>query len=94
MSDAKAMTRSVSLGAVRALAARLIRSWRSDEYSRAVAAELDAHVALQTAENLRRGLDPIEARRDALIRLGGVQQTRERCLDAMTFRWLARQLRG
>jgi hypothetical protein len=74
--------------------ARLRRSWHSDEYARAVAAELEMHVALQVADNIRRGLSPAAARRDALIRLGGVQQTREHCFDAMTFRWLARQLRG
>jgi hypothetical protein len=88
------MTHAHLIGGIRALATRVVRSWRSDEYARSVAAELDAHVALQTAENVRRGLDPIEARREALIRLAGVHQTRVRCLDAMPFRWLARQLRG
>lgn len=86
------MLDAVFVGTVRALARRLLRSCRSDEYARAVAAELDAHVALHTAENVRRGLSPSAARRDALLRLGGVQQTRERCLDAMTFRWIARRL--
>ena len=28
--------------------------------------------------------------RDARLHLGGVLQTRERCLDTMTFRWMAR----
>jgi hypothetical protein len=78
------------LGRARALVARLLRSYRSDAYAREVAAELDAHIALHTADNIRRGLNPTLARRDALIQLGGVQQTRECCLDAMTFRWIAR----
>jgi hypothetical protein len=79
-----------SPGTVRALAIRFVRSWHRDEYARAVAAELEVHIALQTADNIRRGLNPVEARRDAMMRLGGMQQTREHCLDAMTFRWLAR----
>ena len=87
------MSAPISIAAVRSLATRLLRSWHSDEYARAIAAELDAHVALHTADNMRRGLTFAEARRDALIRLGGVQQTREHCFDAMTFRWLARAIR-
>jgi hypothetical protein len=79
--------------AVRLLATRLVRSWRADDYARATAAELDAHIALHIADNVRRGLDPVDARRDALLRLGGMVQTRERCLDVMTFRWLARTFR-
>ncbi len=87
------MTRGFSLGTLRALAARFVRSWHRDEYARAVAAELEVHIALQTADNIRRGLNPAEARRDAMMRLGGMQQTREHCLDAMTFRWIAHQFR-
>jgi hypothetical protein len=82
----------LSIATIRTLLTRLRHSWQWDDYTRAVAAELELHVALQTADNIRRGLSPIEARRDALMRLGGVQQTRERCLDAMTLRWLVRHL--
>lgn len=39
--------------------------------------EIEEHIALQTAENLRAGLSAIEARRQALVRFGGVQQTLE-----------------
>ena len=85
------MSGGLSFGTLRALATRFLRSWRRDEYARAVAAELEAHVGLQTADNVRRGLSPADARRDALMRLGGVQQTRERCLDVMTFRWITLQ---
>jgi hypothetical protein len=83
---------SVGTGTVRALAARLLRSWHSDEYARAVAAELDAHIALHTADKIRQGLSPIDARRDALLQLGGTLQARERCVEAMTFRWIVRRV--
>ena len=43
--------------------------------------ELECHVQLHTADNLRAGMTPIAARRDALIRLGGFQQTLEQCRD-------------
>ena len=35
--------------------------------------ELEQHVALQTAEHIRAGLSPVEARRQALIKLGGAE---------------------
>src|SRR5580658_9898919 len=40
-------------------------------------AELESHVALHTADGIRSGLTPAEARRQALIRLGGAEQTRQ-----------------
>ena len=41
------------------------------------AAELDAHVHLHTEDGIRAGLSPAEARRQALIRLGGAEQARQ-----------------
>jgi hypothetical protein len=35
--------------------------------------EIEEHLALQTAENLRAGLAPAEARRQALLKFGGVE---------------------
>lgn len=40
-------------------------------------AELEGHVAMHTDDGIRSGLTPIEARRQALIRLGGVEPTRQ-----------------
>src|SRR5262249_5305669 len=42
-----------------------------------VAAELESHLALHTEENLRRGMRAEEARRQAILKLGGVAQTKE-----------------
>jgi putative ABC transport system permease protein len=39
--------------------------------------ELASHLEFATEENLRRGLSPQEARRQALVRFGGVEQSRE-----------------
>jgi putative ABC transport system permease protein len=38
--------------------------------------ELEAHVAMHVDDNIRAGMSPEEARRDALIRLGGLEQTK------------------
>src|SRR5215472_3826023 len=45
------------------------------------AAELDSHLQLHVEDNLRNGMSPEEARRAALVRLGGVEQTKETCRD-------------
>ncbi|MGA2851908.1 MAG: ABC transporter permease [Terracidiphilus sp.] len=52
------------------------------------AAELDAHLALHTEDNIRAGLSPTEARRQALIRLGGAEQTRQSHRERRTLPWL------
>src|SRR3984885_5540335 len=45
------------------------------------------HVALQTADNIRAGLDPIEARRQAMLKFGGVESMKENYRDERTFPW-------
>src|SRR6184192_2801126 len=40
-------------------------------------AEMSAHLELAIEENLRRGLSPAEARRQAFLRFGGSQQAKE-----------------
>jgi predicted permease len=47
-------------------------------------AELASHVAMHTDEGVRTGLDPEEARRQALIRLGGEEQVRQAYRDRAT----------
>jgi MacB-like periplasmic core domain len=39
--------------------------------------EIEEHIALQTAENLRAGLAPIEARRQAMLKFGAVEAIKE-----------------
>src|SRR6266403_2716943 len=42
-----------------------------------LAAELESHLQLHIEDNLRAGMGVAEARRQALIKLGGVEQTKE-----------------
>jgi macrolide transport system ATP-binding/permease protein len=39
--------------------------------------EIEEHLALQTAENLRAGLSPVEARRQAMLKFGGVEAMKQ-----------------
>ena len=43
--------------------------------------EIEEHIALQTAENIRAGLSPVEARRQAMLKFGGVEASKEDCRD-------------
>jgi predicted permease len=59
-----------------------LRSWataRQDEER--LQAEIEEHLALQTAENLRAGLSPVEARRQAMLKFGAVEAIRESYRD-------------
>jgi hypothetical protein len=69
---------------------QIARSLNGEAFDRAVAAELEAHVDMHAADNVRQGMDVATARRDALMKLGGVQQTMELCRDVATIRWLVR----
>ena len=51
-------------------------------------AELESHLAMHVDEGLRNGLSADEARRQALIRLGGAEQIRQAHRELRTFRWL------
>src|SRR5437016_7854934 len=52
----------------------LFRKVRQD---RDFAVEIDSHLQMHVEDNLRAGMSPTEARRQALIKLGGVEQTNE-----------------
>lgn len=69
-------------GHVRATLARVAELFRRRERA---TAELDEefafHLDMETAENIRRGMDETEARRAALLRFGGAQRYREETND-------------
>ena len=50
--------------------------------------ELRDHIAQKTAAYVAKGMSPEEARRAALIDLGGIEQAKEQCRDTRRVRWL------
>ena len=65
---------------MRRLRAALVRLWgmmRPRQAGNEFDAELESHVAMHTEDGVRAGLSAEEARRQALIRLGGAEQTRQ-----------------
>jgi len=53
-----------------------------------VKGELESHIAMHVEDGVRAGLSREEARRRALIRLGGAEQTRQAYRDRVTLLWL------
>jgi macrolide transport system ATP-binding/permease protein len=51
-------------------------------------AELESHIDLHIEDAIRAGLNPLDARRQALIRLGGVEQTRQAYRERRGLPWL------
>jgi predicted permease len=75
---------------IRALWFRLLHGRRAqDEFE----TELQSHIALHTEDGVRAGLSPEEARRQALIRLGGTEQTRQVYRERGGLPWLESMLR-
>jgi putative ABC transport system permease protein len=67
---------------------RLVALFRRDAFEHDMAEEMDAHLQMAIEENVRAGMTLPEARRRALISLGGLQQTKERTRDARIIPWL------
>ncbi len=66
---------------LRALLARLAGLFNQGRRDRDLDAELDSHIQLHVADGIARGLSPDEAYRAAVLRLGGIEQTKERYRD-------------
>jgi predicted permease len=68
---------------------RRLRAWflrlgglfHKERQDRELAEELESHLQMHIEDNLRSGLTPEEARRQALIKLGGIEQTKESYRD-------------
>ena len=70
--------------ALRRTLSRIAGLVRRNARERALADEIDSHLALHVDDNLRRGLSPDEARRQALLKLGGLEVMKEAYRDQGT----------
>src|SRR2546428_6651731 len=62
---------------LRALLFRLGELFQKDRRERELSAEMESHLQMHIEDNLRAGMSTAEARRQALMKLGGVEQTKE-----------------
>jgi putative ABC transport system permease protein len=73
---------------MRAWLIRLGGLFSKEGRDRELAAELESHLQMHIEHNVRAGMTPEEARRRALIQLGGVEQTKENYRDRRGIPWL------
>ena len=71
---------------LRSLAIRIRNLFHHND--RDLTTELHAHLALAIEENLRAGMTPEAARRQALLQLGGLEQTKQAVRDQQILPWL------
>src|ERR1700733_2586046 len=68
---------------------RKVRSWmmrfgglfNKGQKDQELQEELESHIQMHTEDNLRSGMTPEEARRQAMIKLGGIESTKEAYRD-------------
>jgi predicted permease len=82
----------MSVVRARAWFARLGGLFGKERRDRELAEELESHVQMHIEDNLRSGMAPEEARRQALVKLGGIDQTKERYRDRRGVPWLETRL--
>jgi predicted permease len=70
---------------LRAFLSRLRAPLIGECQDRDLALELDAHVQMLTDDNIRAGMAPEDARRQARLVLGGVESVKEDCRDQLGF---------
>ena len=73
---------------LRHMLARLRSFFRKAPLDRELDAEMTSHLEMAVEENIGRGMHPEEARRQALVRFGGVQQAREQQRETRGLPWL------
>jgi hypothetical protein len=56
---------------------RLAGTFQKEKHNHTFAEELEGHLQMHTEDNVRNGMGPAEARRNALMKLGGIEQTKE-----------------
>lgn len=76
------------MSVLRAALARLAGVFRGPREDDDLREELQSHLEMEIADNLRRGMPPAEARRQALLASGGLTQAAEAVRDQRGLPWL------
>ena len=65
------------MGRTRAWFLRVAGLFRKESRERELSAEMESHLQLHIEDNLRVGMSAAQARREAIVKLGGIEQTKE-----------------
>src|SRR5215469_15987357 len=74
--------------AIRAFFNRLAGWFRIREREQDMLEEFESHLQMHIEDNMRVGMDAQEARRQALLRFGGMESARESIRDRARFLWV------
>jgi predicted permease len=66
------------MSSLRAWCLRVTNLFGKERRDRELAEELESHLQMHIEDNIRTGMNPAEARRTALVKLGGIEQTKEK----------------
>ena len=80
--------RGTSVSALRSWFVRFGGLFGKQQRDRELDAEIESHIAMHVEDNVRAGMSPEEARRQALLKLGGLDQTKENYRDRRGLPWL------
>jgi predicted permease len=80
--------RGIAMRALRGFSMRLGELFGKERRDREFAEELESHLQMHIEDNLRAGMTPREARRQALVKLGGIEQTKESYRERRGVLWL------
>src|SRR5881396_3038179 len=69
------------MGKLRELVSRFAGLFNRRRKDKQLADEIESHIQMHIEENMRSGMLPAEARRQALIKLGGIESTKEAYRD-------------
>lgn len=86
----------MNMAAIRTIRSLLFRFrglFHKKQLDKELSFEMETHLQFHIEDNLRSGMTLVEARRDALLKLGGLQQTKEAVRDAALFSLLDSLLR-
>ncbi len=78
---------------LRAWTMRLAGLFRKERQEQELAAEIESHLQMHIDDNLRSGMTPEQARRNAILKLGGVEQTKQATRERSTIPFLENLLR-
>jgi predicted permease len=73
---------------LRAWLLRLSGMFRKNQHEADLSAELETHVQMHVEDAVRAGMTPEQARREALMKLGGIEQTKENYRERSGLPWM------
>ena len=81
------------MASIRRLFFRFLSLFNGHRQDRELDSELQFCLDMETDENIRQGMSPDEARREAILKIGGIEQVKENCRDQRGLPWLESFLR-